>query len=96
MAFILDNFVHTSQKSGDEYCPYSARVLMASLASAFEHPLSQMQIVEEVKQALQRATILPESQEKHERISALANIVSFGLCLTGSSSMPEGVFTRLE
>ena len=76
LGFVLDNFIHTSQKAGDEYCPYSARVLMASLAAAFEHPAAQLEVVDEVKQALQRATILSENQEKHERISALANIVS--------------------
>lgn len=81
MAFILDNFVHTGQKSGDEYCPHSARVLMASLASAFENPQAQLQVVEEIKQALHRATVLPESHEKHERISALANIVSTFFCV---------------
>ena len=48
---------------------------MASLAAAFENPQAQLQVVEEVKQALQRATVVPESQEKHERIGALANIV---------------------
>lgn len=49
---------------------------MAALAAAFEHPAAQLEVVDEVKQALQRATVLPENQEKHERISALANIVS--------------------
>ncbi|XP_055349412.1 E3 ubiquitin-protein ligase HUWE1-like isoform X2 [Paramacrobiotus metropolitanus] len=75
LAFILDNFVHMAQKAGDEYCPHSTRVLMAALASACENPRAQMQAVEEVKQALYRATLLPETQEKHERIGALANII---------------------
>ncbi|OQV13389.1 E3 ubiquitin-protein ligase HUWE1 [Hypsibius exemplaris] len=75
LGFILDNFVHVGQKAGDDYCQYSARVLMAALAASFENVPAEMQVVEEVKQALQRATILPESQEKHERIGALANII---------------------
>lgn len=53
-----------------------------------------MQIVEEVKQALQRARILPDSQEKHERFSALAS--KFPTWFDRLSSIPECLFTWPE
>ncbi|GAU93310.1 hypothetical protein RvY_05272 [Ramazzottius varieornatus] len=41
---------------------------MAALAAPFGHPVAQLKIMDKVKHALQRATVLPENQEKHKRI----------------------------
>ena len=65
-----------TQTIGDRDCPALSRVLFAALASATHTPEVQQSLVNEVKSALHRALILPESNEKHSRIQALTSLIS--------------------
>ena len=76
MSFILDNLLPPTQTIGDRDCPALSRVLFAALASATHTPEVQQSLVNEVKSALHRALILPESNEKHARIQALTSLIS--------------------
>ena len=76
MSFILDHLLPPTQTIGDRDCPALSRVLFAALASATHTPEVQQSLVNEVKSALHRALILPESNEKHARIQALTSLIS--------------------
>ncbi|XP_064633553.1 E3 ubiquitin-protein ligase HUWE1-like isoform X3 [Lineus longissimus] len=76
LAFILDNLLPSTQTCGDKDCPALSRMLIASMAACNNCPDAQAALVNEVKSALQRALILPESSEKHAKIQALTNIIS--------------------
>ena len=64
------------QTAGDKDCPALARVLIASLAACNYSPEAQTALVMEMKGALQRALVLPESEEKHARLQSLTGIIS--------------------
>lgn len=51
-------------------------MLIASMSACNNCPDAQAALVNEIKLALQRALILPESSEKHAKIQALTNIIS--------------------
>ena len=76
LSFILDHLLPPTQTIGDRDCPALSRVLFAALASATHTPEVQQSLVNEVKSALHRALILPESNEKHARIQALTSLIS--------------------
>ena len=76
LAFILDNLLPQCQESGDKDCPALAKVLIASLAASNHSPDAQSALVGEMKSALQRALMLPESTEKHSKLQALTALVS--------------------
>lgn len=76
LAFILDNLLHQCQTAGDKDTPALARVLIAAIASCNHSPDAQNILVNEVKAALHRALVLPESSEKHARVQALTGLVS--------------------
>ncbi|XP_059143196.1 E3 ubiquitin-protein ligase HUWE1-like isoform X5 [Physella acuta] len=76
LAFVLDSLLPCSQEVGDKDCPALSRVFIASIASCSHSPDAQMALVAEVKGALQRALVLPESSSKHQRIQALASIIN--------------------
>jgi E3 ubiquitin-protein ligase HUWE1 len=76
LSFILDHLLPTNQTVGDRDCPALVRVLIASLASCVSAPDAQTSLVAEVKSALNRSLLLPDSCEKHARIQALTGIIS--------------------
>ncbi len=76
MAFIMDQLLPQCQESGDKDCSALARVLLASLASCNHSPEAQTTLVTELKGALQRALMLPESADKHARVQAQTNLIS--------------------
>ena len=76
LAFILDQLLPQCQVVGDKDSPPLARVLIASLAACNHSPEAQTLLVGEIKSALNRAFVLPESSEKHTRIQALMGIIN--------------------
>jgi len=61
----------------DKDCPSLCRLLILSLASCNHCLNSQNALVHEVKQALNRAVSLPESNDKHNiKIQAFASIIN--------------------
>ncbi|XP_055882443.1 E3 ubiquitin-protein ligase HUWE1-like isoform X4 [Biomphalaria glabrata] len=76
LAFVLDSLLTNWQDIGDKDCPALSRVFIASIASCSHSPDAQMILVTEVKAALQRALVLPESSSKHQRIQALTSIIN--------------------
>jgi ribosomal protein S8 len=76
LAFLLDNLLASSQTYGDKDCPALSRLLIVALASCNHCLDSQNALVQEVKLALNRAVHLPESNDKHIKIQALANIIN--------------------
>ena len=76
LAYLLDNLLPPCQDSGDKDCPALARVVVTSLAACNHSPDAQMTLVAELKSAIQRALVLPESSEKHSKVQALTSIIS--------------------
>ena len=76
LAFLLDNLLPSCQTAGDKECPALVRTLVASLASCNHAPEAQNALVAEVKGALGRALILPESNDKHNRLQSLTALLS--------------------
>ena len=82
LAFVLDWLLPSitsdsePREPGDKDCSPLSRVLVATLAAANHCPEAQSNLVTEIKAALQRATALVESAEKHSRIQALTAIIS--------------------
>ena len=76
LAYLLDNLLPPCQDSGDKDCPALARVVVTSLAACNHSPEAQMTLVAELKSAIQRALVLPESSEKHSKVQALTSIIS--------------------
>lgn len=76
LSFIFDNLLPSSQDVGDKDTPALCRVLIASLAACNHSPETQLQLASEIKLALQRALLLPETAEKHSRIQSLASIIA--------------------
>ncbi len=72
----MDNLLSQGQDCGDKDCPALARVLLASLAACNHSTFAQTVLVTEIKGALQRALVLPESVEKHSKIQAFTGIIS--------------------
>lgn len=72
----MDNLLPHTQTVGDKDCPALAKVLIASIAACNHSPEAQTTLVNEIKFALQRALALPESNQKHSKVQALAGIVS--------------------
>ena len=76
LAFLLDNLLASNQTFGDKDCPSLCRLLIVALASCNHCLDSQNALVHEVKQALNRAVSLPESNDKHIKIQAFASIIN--------------------
>ncbi len=76
LAFLLDNLLASNQTFGDKDCPSLCRLLIVALASCNHCLDSQNALVQEVKQALNRAVSLPESSDKHIKIQAFASIIN--------------------
>jgi E3 ubiquitin-protein ligase HUWE1 len=76
LAFVLDQLLPQCQTAGDKDCPALARVFLAAIASCSHCAEAQTVLVNEVKAALQRALVLPESSEKHSKVQAIVGIIS--------------------
>ncbi|XP_042241661.1 E3 ubiquitin-protein ligase HUWE1-like isoform X2 [Homarus americanus] len=74
LAYMLDHLICNSPVY-DKDTAGNVRVLIAALASCNHAPEAQTILVAEVKAALGRATVLPESMEKHGRIQALVGLI---------------------
>jgi len=75
LSFLLDRLLPSCQDIGDKDSPALCRVLIASVAACNHSPDAQMVLTVEIKSALQRAMVLPESAEKHSRVQAIAGII---------------------
>ena len=73
LAFLLDELLISRT---DKDVGQLVRTLVAALASCNHHSEAQAALVSEVKGALARALAWPESQIKHTKVQALANLVS--------------------
>ncbi|XP_076049070.1 HECT, UBA and WWE domain containing E3 ubiquitin protein ligase 1 isoform X2 [Oratosquilla oratoria] len=74
MGYMLDHMVCGGAGADKDTAGY-VRVLVAALAACNHAPEAQTILVTEVKGALSRATVLPESAEKHSRIQALVGLI---------------------
>ncbi|XP_061178702.1 E3 ubiquitin-protein ligase HUWE1-like [Saccostrea echinata] len=94
LAFVLDNLLPQCQIFGDRDCPALSRVFIASIASCNHSPDAQMILVTEIKGALQRALVLPESALKHTKIRALTNLISIIIdsCPSPGGQVPNQMF----
>ena len=72
LAFLLDELlICRSDKDSAQH----VKTLVAALSSCNHYPDAQTALVSEVKNALGRALILPESQLKHTRVQALTGLI---------------------
>ena len=76
LAFLLDYLLPSCQTAGDKESPALVRTLIASLASCNHAPEAQNALVAEVKGSLSRALVLPESNDKHNRLQSLTALLS--------------------
>ncbi|XP_076261399.1 HECT, UBA and WWE domain containing E3 ubiquitin protein ligase 1 isoform X2 [Rhynchophorus ferrugineus] len=76
LAFIFDKILPETEDISDSDCSTMCRMLIAALSSANHSPDAQLTLVTEVKTALARALVLPESSEKHSQIQHICGIIS--------------------
>lgn len=101
---MLDNLLPQCQTAGDKDTPALARVLVAAIAASNHCPEAQTALVNEVKSALHRALILPESADKHSRIQALTGLVGTMIescpvsssTVTGSTTQSQSLTSGLR
>lgn len=75
LAFLFDKIVPVAEPFSDCECSTVARTLIAGIASCNHAPDVQGVLVAEVKAALVRALLLPESAEKHARLQYVTGII---------------------
>ena len=76
LSFILDNLLSYAQNYGDKECATFSRALFTAIASVPFSPDIHQTLVMEIKNALNRAVLLPESFEKHAKIQALSPLIT--------------------
>ncbi|OTF71675.1 E3 ubiquitin-protein ligase HUWE1-like protein, partial [Euroglyphus maynei] len=76
LSFILDNLLSYAQHYGDKECATYSRALFTAIASVPFSPDIHQTLVIEIKNALNRAVLLPESFEKHAKIQALSPLIT--------------------
>ncbi|XP_063928722.1 E3 ubiquitin-protein ligase HUWE1 isoform X2 [Zophobas morio] len=76
LAFILDKILPETENISDSDCSTMCRMLIAAIASSNHSPEAQFTLVSEVRAALLRALIMPESSEKHSQVQLIAGIIS--------------------
>lgn len=76
LAFILDKILPESENFSDSDCSTMCRMLLAAIASSNHSPEAQFTLVSEVKAALLRALLMPESTDKHSQVQLIAGIIS--------------------
>lgn len=75
LSFILDNLINAHQTLDDKDCHFVARLLFSSLASVQTPPEVHQAIVVEIKAALARTVVMPETEIKHGQIQALSTLI---------------------
>lgn len=76
LAFILDKILPETENISDSDCSTMCRMLIAAIASSNHSPEAQFTLVSEVRAALLRALLMPESTEKHSQVQLIAGIIS--------------------
>lgn len=76
LAFIFDKILPETENISDTDCSTMCRMLIAAIASSNHSPEAQLSLVTEVKVALNRALLLPESSEKHTQVQHICSIIS--------------------
>lgn len=76
LAFILDKILPETENLSDSDCSTMCRMLIAAIASSNHSPEAQFTLVSEVRAALLRALMMPESTEKHSQVQLIAGIIS--------------------
>ncbi|RZB39554.1 DUF913, HECT, DUF908 and/or WWE domain containing protein [Asbolus verrucosus] len=76
LAFILDKILPETENISDSDCSTMCRMLIAAIASSNHSPEAQFTLVSEVRAALLRALMMPESTEKHSQVQLIAGIIS--------------------
>ena len=79
LAYILDHLLpgtNTQQNDFDKDIPALCRLFLVAMAACNHCLESQMNLVNEVKTSLNKILVLPECDEKHLRLQALANIIN--------------------
>ncbi|CAH0561864.1 unnamed protein product [Brassicogethes aeneus] len=76
LAFIFDKILPETDNISDADCSTMCRMLIAAIASSNHSPEAQLILVTEVKVALNRALLLPESSEKHSQVQHICSIIS--------------------
>lgn len=79
LSYILDSLLpgtNTQQIDYDKDIPSLCRLFLVAMAACNHCLESQMNLVNEVKMSLNKILVLPECDEKHMRLQALANIIN--------------------
>lgn len=74
--YIIDKIIMETPDYSDSECASMGRMLIASIASCNHSSEAQQALVIEVKQALTRGLLKPESAEKHTYIQNICGIIS--------------------
>ena len=75
LAFLFDKILPVVEGISDRDCSMICRNLISGIASCNHSPEAQATLVNEVKAALIRALIMPESADKHTRIQHITGII---------------------
>lgn len=75
LAYILDKLLYTSENVQDKECGTMAQFLISGLAATSDVVSVQYAVVTEVKSALLRAFMMPESMEKHLQIEMITGLI---------------------
>lgn len=75
LSYILDKLLYTSENGQDKECGTMAQFLISGLAATSDVVSVQYAVVTEVKSALLRAFMIPESMEKHLQIEMIAGLI---------------------
>lgn len=75
LAFLFDKILPMVEGMSDRDCSVMCRNLISGIASCNHAPDAQATLVAEVKAALIRALMLPESTEKHSKLQHITGII---------------------
>ncbi|KAF5283384.1 hypothetical protein FQA39_LY04760 [Lamprigera yunnana] len=76
LAFIFDKLLPQTENISDRDSSMMCRVLIAAISSCNHSPEAQSILVNEVKSALLRALLMPESFEKHTQVQLITGIIT--------------------
>ncbi|CAF1298860.1 unnamed protein product [Adineta ricciae] len=101
LSFILDHLLpgtNNQQIDYDKDIPALCRLFLVAMAACNHCLESQMNLVNEVKMSLNKILVLPECDEKHLRLQALANIINTMIesCPAPNTSAPQQGQHRLS
>ncbi|CAF4617801.1 unnamed protein product [Rotaria sp. Silwood1] len=94
LSYILDSLLpgtNNQQIDYDKDIPALCRLFLVAMAACNHCLESQMNLVNEVKMSLNKILILPECDEKHMKLQALANIINTMIesCPAPNTSAPQ-------